>query len=75
MKQNTKACGTVQPNRKNVPKSLSLDNNLQKGDIHGENSNGISFVKSMDMISVLPNLFLRCRLVQSREYRQGLLKR
>ncbi|GFW12549.1 piggyBac transposable element-derived protein 2 [Trichonephila clavipes] len=52
MKQNIKACGTVRTNRKNVPKSLPLDENMQRGDIHVEGSCGISFVKWMDTKSV-----------------------
>lgn len=52
MKQNTKACGTVRTNRKHVPKSLPLDKNMKRGDIHAESSNGISFVKWMDTKSV-----------------------
>ncbi|GFQ96506.1 chimeric ERCC6-PGBD3 protein [Trichonephila clavata] len=52
MKQNIKACGTVRTNRKNVPKSLPLDENMQRGDIHAESSSGISFVKWMDSKSV-----------------------
>ncbi|GFS46856.1 chimeric ERCC6-PGBD3 protein [Trichonephila inaurata madagascariensis] len=52
MKQNIKACGTIRTNRKNVPKSLPLDENMQRGDIHAESSSGISFIKWMDIKSV-----------------------
>lgn len=48
MLQNTKACSTVCMNRKNVPKTLPLVTNMQRGDTHTVSSNGITFTKWMD---------------------------
>lgn len=52
MMQNTKACGTVRTNRKNVPKSLPSDKSMKRGDIHAVSTNGITFVKWMDTKAV-----------------------
>ncbi|GBP96299.1 Chimeric ERCC6-PGBD3 protein [Eumeta japonica] len=52
MMQNTKACGIVRTNRKNVPKSLPSDKSMKRGDIHAVSTNGITFVKCMDTKAV-----------------------
>ncbi|XP_060803721.1 piggyBac transposable element-derived protein 3-like [Amyelois transitella] len=52
MIQNTKACGTVRTNRKNVPKSLPTDKSMQRGNIYAVSSNGITFTKWMDTKAV-----------------------
>lgn len=52
MMQNTKACGPVRTNRKNVPKSLPSDKSMKRGDIHAVSTNGITFVKWMDTKAV-----------------------
>ncbi|CAG5009983.1 unnamed protein product [Parnassius apollo] len=48
MSKNIKACGTVRSNRKNVPKNMPTDKNMNRGDIFAASSNGISFIKWMD---------------------------
>ena len=47
-KRQLKSCGTVRSNRKNIPKNVSLDKNMKRGDIYTSSFEGISFVKWMD---------------------------
>lgn len=46
--QNTKSCGTVRTNRKNLPKTAPVDKKMKRGDIYSTSFQGISYVKWMD---------------------------
>lgn len=46
--RNTKSCGTVRTNRKNLPKNAPADKGMKRGDIFTTSFNGISYVKWMD---------------------------
>ncbi|XP_050338925.1 piggyBac transposable element-derived protein 4-like [Bactrocera neohumeralis] len=46
--QNTKACGTIRTNRKQLPKTAPADKTMKSGDIYSTSFHGISYVKWMD---------------------------
>lgn len=48
MNCNTKCCGTVRTNRKNLPKNAPSDKDMKRGDIFTTSFSGISYVKWMD---------------------------
>ncbi|CAH2108202.1 unnamed protein product [Euphydryas editha] len=47
-KLNIKACGTVRLQRKNIPKNITVDRDMKRGDIFSTSFEGISFIKWMD---------------------------